>query len=101
VKKVWNLVNKKFGRLTVIENSGKRASNGGVIWKCLCDCGNYLLVRGDSLKSGATKSCGCEKIEYYQNKTFGKLTVIEDSGERKGGNKIWKCKCECGNYIFV
>lgn len=28
---IKNLIGQKFGKLTVIEDSGKRASNGGVI----------------------------------------------------------------------
>lgn len=31
-------------------------------------------------------------------KTFGKLTVIGQTGETKYGNRVWKCVCECGNY---
>ena len=28
-------------------------------WKCLCDCGNIILVDGTKLRSGHTQSCGC------------------------------------------
>lgn len=28
---------------------------------------------------------------------FGKLTVIEKTDERRHGNIVWKCKCDCGN----
>jgi hypothetical protein len=63
VKEIWDLTNRKFGKLTAIEDSGDRAPNGGLVWKCKCDCGNYHLVRGDSLKSGFTKSCGCVQKE--------------------------------------
>ena len=27
---------------------------------------------------------------------FGRLTVVEDSGEREGSNIIWLCDCNCG-----
>jgi hypothetical protein len=30
-------------------------------------------------------------------RTFGKLTVIGRSGTNKNGNRMWSCKCECGN----
>src|SRR6188508_3890108 len=62
--KTINLVGNKFGRLTVVEKtlnhiypSGKTAS----MWSCLCDCGNILITKGGSLKSGHTTSCGCIK----------------------------------------
>ncbi len=29
---------------------------------------------------------------------FGRLTVIEDSGERKNGYILWRCKCDCGDF---
>lgn len=33
---------------------------------------------------------------------FGKLTVIEETQERTiYKNKIWLCKCECGNLCKV
>ncbi|MCD7804669.1 MAG: transcriptional regulator [Oscillospiraceae bacterium] len=32
---------------------------------------------------------------------FGRLTVLCDSGERKNGYIVWKCRCDCGNEILV
>jgi hypothetical protein len=63
VKEVWNLTNKRFGKLTAIEDSGQRTKSGNKIWKCECECGNHHLARGDMLRSGDIKSCGCLKIE--------------------------------------
>ena len=31
----------------------------------------------------------------------GKLTVVENTDQRKSGYMILKCKCDCGNTIFV
>ena len=50
--------NERFGRLTVIGMSDKK-SGRKTYWNCLCDCGNKVTVRSDSL--GTTKSCGCLK----------------------------------------
>lgn len=36
-----------------------------------------------------------------KGKRFGKLTVIDRSDVDKNGNVIWKCKCDCGNTVFV
>jgi hypothetical protein len=34
---------------------------------------------------------------HYKGKKFGRLLVIEKTSERKNGNVIWLCKCDCGN----
>lgn len=34
-------------------------------------------------------------------KKFGKLLVIKEEKERQNGHKVWKCKCECGNFSKV
>lgn len=48
-----------YGKLTVLERAERR--NGRVYWRCECQCGNRVDVRGESLKNGNTKSCGCLK----------------------------------------
>lgn len=58
-----NLTGKTFERLTVIGLSEKRAKNGGCYWVCKCRCGSERLIRGDCLKSGRLKSCGCYLAE--------------------------------------
>jgi 5-methylcytosine-specific restriction endonuclease McrA len=62
--KVIDLVNKKFGKLTVVSQSKKRGNRGQIKWDCLCDCGNKHTVTGESLRAGKSKSCGCLKESY-------------------------------------
>uniref|UniRef100_A0A6M3JM96 Putative HNH endonuclease n=1 Tax=viral metagenome TaxID=1070528 RepID=A0A6M3JM96_9ZZZZ len=57
----------KFGRLTVLEDSGKK--RGEFTYKCLCDCGNIKIITGASLRSGNSKSCGCLKKELLLQRT--------------------------------
>lgn len=100
--KAKNLIGQTFNNLIVIE---RVIEDEKVKWKALCECGNTIIVRGDCLRSGHTKSCGClqrEKVSTLNFKnlvgmTFGRLTVIEKS-ERKdsSGNYYWYCDCECG-----
>lgn len=52
-------VNKKFGRLEVIEKTDKKALNGSLIYKCKCDCGNIVECSIGDLRSGRVRSCGC------------------------------------------
>lgn len=53
---------KKFGKLIVIEYAGQK-SRRRTMWKCICDCGNIVVVDGTHLRDGHTKSCGCLSIE--------------------------------------
>lgn len=100
--KAQSLVGQKFNRLTVI---AREIKNNKTMWKCQCECGNIIVVRGDSLKSGHTKSCGClqkEKVAQLNFKDitgqkFGRLTVTRRSNHKDtSGNYYWFCDCECG-----
>lgn len=51
----------KYGRLTVIEFADVKGGNKRYL--CLCDCGNKKVIAGTSLRTGATKSCGCLNLE--------------------------------------
>ena len=55
-----NLRGRKIGLLTVIEPTEKRQSDGSVIWKCECSCGNITYVSSNNLlKKNPISSCGC------------------------------------------
>lgn len=55
-----DLINKRFGKLTVLYDTQKRHDRH-VIWYCQCDCGNYCEVQSKYLLNGNTQSCGCLK----------------------------------------
>ena len=57
-----DLIGQKFGRLTVLEDTGKR-KKGRIVWLCRCDCGRETNVMGDNLSRGHTQSCGCLQAE--------------------------------------
>lgn len=46
----------KYGSLEVVERCG--SGTGVARWKCMCVCGDFVIVRRDHLLSGNTKSCG-------------------------------------------
>ena len=98
-------VGDKFNKLTIIKESTRRASNGGKYWVCQCECGKIKEVRGDHLKSGHTKSCGCqnqEKINNIIGQRFNNLVVIDITNKRRsGGDVVWKCQCDCGNITYA
>lgn len=54
-----NLLNQKFGKLTVIEETSQRNKNKEILWRCLCDCGGEKNVSTSDLKRGYVTSCGC------------------------------------------
>jgi len=98
-KNIADLKGQRFGKLQVIENNGKRSSNGSVIWKCKCDCGNVKAISSQNLRSGGTISCGCHKYNFIDltGKKFGRLTVIKRVGTSEYGQPMWECQCDCGN----
>lgn len=57
------MLGKRFGRLTVIEQSDI-VQSGNACWICKCDCGNITKpIVGTSLRCGFTQSCGCLRLE--------------------------------------
>lgn len=57
-----DMVGKKFGRWTVIKENGRNKSRT-MLYKCECECGAQKTVNGASLRTGASKSCGCLSAE--------------------------------------
>lgn len=96
-----DLTGKRFGKLVVLNENPIR-KNQKIQWDCICDCGNLTTVKGQCLKNGETKSCGCLNTESPNElgKTYGKWRVIKKapSKSRKG---YWTCECECGNIVDV
>jgi len=58
VKTRTDLAGQRFGRWTVLEFAGLDKSSHSR-WLCQCDCGSRAVVHGNSLRRGATTSCGC------------------------------------------
>lgn len=58
-----DLIGQRFGRLLVIERAedhiDPKSGKHKTMWLCQCDCGNTCITRGNSLRKGAVKSCGC------------------------------------------
>lgn len=96
-----DIVGKKFGRLTVMRDEGKR-KNSRIVWLCRCDCGELHEALSSSLMTGHTKSCGCLKDARLIGRKFNKLKVIKELPARSTNrHKIWLCQCDCGNETEV
>lgn len=102
--KAKNEIGNKYGKLLVIEEAGIDSSKHRM-WRCQCDCGNIIEVRGAKLRSGDKTDCGCVKKHGFINETgncYGRLTVLEPVGTRGKDRGIhWKCQCKCGNIVEV
>lgn len=68
-----NIINQKFGKLTVLSRDHSFHSSKHTKWICLCECGKKKSIYRSSLISGATKSCGCQQYKNKKsiNKTHG------------------------------
>lgn len=76
---VKKIEGQRFGNLVAISPTEKRDTNGSVIWKCKCDCGNITEVSAKNLtaaKGKNTRSCGCALKDYQRTK--GTLILREE-----------------------
>ena len=100
MRPVRELTGQRFGQLTVTGPAGKSA-DGRLLWHCRCDCGKTIVVRGYSLTSGGTRSCGCSRIRDLSGQRFGRLVALRPTGETRATFAVWECRCDCGATAFV
>ena len=81
-----NIIGQKFGKLLVLEKTNEKAKNNGEYkYKCICDCGKKILVRGSNLKQGNSKSCGCSHSNSITKENH-RLYVIYDNMKARCNN---------------
>jgi hypothetical protein len=100
VKPLNNLLNQQFDRLTVISrapNPGTRKNDTAAYWNCLCSCGKTCIIRGYSLTSGKTKSCGCLKKESPHLAPF---SLPKYSPEIAAAKVVWKLNKRYTTLLF-
>jgi hypothetical protein len=103
-----DLTGNRFKRLFVVRRS-PTAMSGKVMYECICDCGNNILVQANNLRTGASTQCvNCRQAGLEINlkgQRFGHLFVIERIGRsgpsRKGRSIRWCCRCDCGAFTDV
>ena len=114
--KYQDLTGQRFGKLKVVERTEDHISPSGykyVMWRCQCDCGNFVNVRTADLKNNGTQSCGClhkemlskAKLIDLTGQVYERLTVIkrvDDYISPSGSHQVqWLCKCKCGKEVIV
>jgi hypothetical protein len=71
MRKIKNLENQTFERLTALRFV-RWDKWGNAVWACRCSCdGKEIEVRGNSLLSGNTASCGCGRRELHSARLNG------------------------------
>lgn len=90
-----NLVGKKFGRLTVIEEAKKHTKSSAAHWLCECECGNRKIVLSHNLRDGQVRSCGCitkERLSELSKSACFEGTKIIYLNQNKAKNNKTGCK---------
>ena len=94
-----NLIDKVFDRLEVkkrlpteytVRKDGSRKAKIAK-YRCECKCGNVTDVRVDRLLSGATKSCGCLRVD-----TISEMSKRTSDGHKRTGGYAY---CYDGSKI--
>ena len=100
-----NLEDQIFGKLIVVDQAPQ--GKNGREWNCLCECGNWCVVRTNVLRRGSKTHCGCEPRKGtldLTGKKFGMLTVLDRATPIRQGGMLrtrWNCECDCGNMAIV
>lgn len=100
------LTGKVFGRLTVLRRGKSDVKHLWLVCRCSCPKKTVKEVRGDSLRNGAIRSCGCLHREmmqarghhYKPGRRFGRLTIVSEAGTGKHG-RLYLCRCHCGKEV--
>lgn len=94
MSKVINMTGKRFGRLVVVERA-KNNKRGLAMWKCVCDCGNEVVVSGANLRQGITHSCGCLSRDTTTQRSIKHGGAVRGKAERL--YRVWRSmigRCE-------
>lgn len=104
-----DITGQTFGSLTALYPTDKRDSEGGVYWKCQCNCGGIYDVTVHDLKSGHVRYCPqCahrRKAMSHIGERYGKLIILDiipDKEKRtKNGGYYCIAQCDCGETITI
>ena len=92
-------IGQKFYDLTVVEQISRRK------FRCRCICGKEIDVLASRLLNGHKKSCGCRRMRPYAEDITGirsgKLVAIEPTEQKRRGETLWRCQCDCGKELLT
>ena len=101
-----DLTGQMLGRWTVL--GPRRIRRGLPIWRRQCSCGTEKWVTAQSLRSGASRSCGCfarestrsRFLKHLDGRRFGRLLVL-NRNKTVGKHVYWFCRCDCEQCVWV
>ena len=94
------LPGERFGSLVVVSRESTSE------YTCICDCGKTVTGLSPTKLIGEhTKSCGCRKTgkavaRELAGARFGQLIVESRTDQKAGVAYLYKCLCDCGNYVY-
>lgn len=91
--KIKDLTGMTFG-LWEVKYMTRLVESYGAYWWAKCKCGTEKEVRGSTLKSGGTKSCGClgkYSDKYATGTVFGNLVVLHRIDSKKLMMQCLRC----------
>jgi hypothetical protein len=98
MSRIIDLTGMVFGALTATKRVGSDRF-GDTIWECKCACGEPSLVRGSSLRSGGTRSCGCHHGQPPVNWIHGGTSGVTRTGRVQSEYSTWRLmKGRCFNH---
>lgn len=92
-----NMTGQRFDRLLVVSLYSKHV--GRYFWLCMCDCWTWCVVRGETLRNGGTRSCGCFLRETAAGRrlTHGESSSTNSKGASPEYEAFQKAKSRCTN----
>ena len=92
MRKQTNLNGLRFGRLTAIQPAGK-SLKGELLYDCICECGIRKIFFVGNLRSGKSKSCGCNG----SRTTLAQRATTHNKSKTPEYN-VWNCmRQRCNN----
>ena len=88
MSKLVDRTGEKYGHLTALHRASDKIYSSGrkvAMWTCLCECGNEIDVCTNSLRTGATRSCGCWNDEQRKSSE----TKFKKHGE--SNTRLYEC----------
>lgn len=85
LKSYDHLIGQKFNYLTVADvliiNNQNRL-------KCICDCGNIIVIEPYMIKKGSVKSCGCYRVQCLKNFNKGRTRIPWNKNNNMGSHYL-------------